>query len=327
MEIIPTVKIVNRDGIKAVKNGQKANKFASIPAEKKPSWIRVKASFDPKYKLVKDQVASKKLNTVCEEAMCPNISECWSSGTATFMLMGSVCTRACKFCSVDTGNPKGWLDQEEPLKTAKAVRTMGLKYVVLTSVNRDDLEDGGAEHYAQTVQAIKNLNPNTAVEALTPDFKGIKSSIDTIVNSGIEVFAQNLETVKRLTHPVRDPRAGYQQTLDVLYESKEINKEVLTKTSLILGLGETDEEIEQAMDDLIDHKVDILTLGQYLRPTLNHLPVERWVTPEEFEKYREIGLSKGFLEVVSGPMVRSSYRAEQALQKNNAGIELKTRTA
>ena len=327
MEIIPTVKIVNRDGIKAVKNGQKANKFASIPAGKKPSWIRVKASFDPKYKLVKDQVASKKLNTVCEEAMCPNISECWSSGTATFMLMGSVCTRACKFCSVDTGNPKGWLDQEEPLKTAKAVRTMGLKYVVLTSVNRDDLEDGGAEHYAQTVQAIKDLNPNTAVEALTPDFKGIKSSIDTIVNSGIEVFAQNLETVKRLTHPVRDPRAGYQQTLDVLYESKEINKEVLTKTSLILGLGETDEEIEQAMDDLIDHKVDILTLGQYLRPTLNHLPVERWVTPEEFEKYREIGISKGFLEVVSGPMVRSSYRAEQALQKNNAGIELKTKTA
>ncbi len=238
MEIIPTVKIVNRDGIKAVKNGQKANKFASIPAEKKPSWIRVKASFDPKYKLVKDQVASKKLNTVCEEAMCPNISECWSSGTATFMLMGSVCTRACKFCSVDTGNPKGWLDQEEPLKTAKAVRTMGLKYVVLTSVNRDDLEDGGAEHYAQTVQAIKDLNSNTAVEALTPDFKGIKSSIDTIVNSGIEVFAQNLETVKRLTHPVRDPRAGYQQTLDVLYESKQINPEVLTKTSLILGLGE-----------------------------------------------------------------------------------------
>ena len=327
MEIIPTVKIVNRDGIKAVKNGQKANKFASIPTEKKPSWIRVKASFDPKYKLVKDQVASKKLNTVCEEAMCPNISECWSSGTATFMLMGSVCTRACKFCSVDTGNPKGWLDQEEPLKTAKAVRTMGLKYVVLTSVNRDDLEDGGAEHYAQTVQAIKDLNPNTAVEALTPDFKGIKSSIDTIVNSGIEVFAQNLETVKRLTHPVRDVRAGYQQTLDVLYESKEINKEVLTKTSLILGLGETDEEIEQAMDDLLDHKVDILTLGQYLRPTLNHLPVERWVTPEEFEKYREIGISKGFLEVVSGPMVRSSYRAEQALQKNNAGIELKTKTA
>ena len=320
MEIIPTVKIVNRDGIKAVKNGQKANKFAHVPSEKKPSWIMVKASFDPKYKLVKEQVASKKLNTVCEEAMCPNISECWSSGTATFMLMGSVCTRACKFCSVDTGNPKGWLDQEEPMKTAEAVKTMGLKYVVLTSVNRDDLEDGGAEHYAKTVQAIKSLNPDTAVEALTPDFKGISSSINTIVNSGIEVFAQNLETVERLTYPVRDPRAGYQQTLDVLLESKQINADVLTKTSLILGLGETDQEIEKAMDDLIEHKVDILTLGQYLRPTLNHLPVERWVTPEEFNKYREIGLKKGFLEVVSGPMVRSSYRAEQALQKNNVGL-------
>jgi len=248
------------------------------------------------------------------------MSECWSAGTATFMLMGSVCTRACKFCSVDTGNPKGWLDQDEPLNTAKAVKTMGLKYVVLTSVNRDDLEDGGAEHYANTVKAIKELNPNTAVEALTPDFKGLSSSIKTLVNCGLEVFAQNVETVKRLTHPVRDIRAGYQQTLDVLAESKRINPGVLTKTSLILGLGETDAEIEETMDDLIKNKVDILTLGQYLRPTLNHLPVERWVTPEEFDRYRDIGLKKGFLEVVSGPMVRSSYRAERALEKNNAGL-------
>ena len=252
--------------------------------------------------------------------MCPNISECWSAGTATFMLMGSVCTRACKFCSVDTGNPKGWLDLDEPMHTAKAVKTMGLKYVVLTSVNRDDLEDGGAEHYAQTVQAIKELNPETAVEALTPDFKGLSSSIETLVNCGLEVFAQNVETVKRLTHPVRDIRAGYEQTLEVLAESKRINPKVLTKTSLILGLGETDAEIEETMDDLIANKVDILTLGQYLRPTLNHLPVERWVTPEEFDRYRDIGLSKGFLEVVSGPMVRSSYRAERALEKNNAGL-------
>jgi len=260
------------------------------------------------------------LNTVCEEAMCPNISECWSAGTATFMLMGSVCTRACKFCSVDTGNPKGWLDLDEPMHTAKAVKTMGLKYVVLTSVNRDDLEDGGAEHYAKTVKAIKELNPNTAVEALTPDFKGLSSSIETLVNCGLEVFAQNVETVKRLTHPVRDIRAGYEQTLEVLAESKRINPKVLTKTSLILGLGETDAEIEETMDDLIANKVDILTLGQYLRPTLNHLPVERWVTPEEFDRYRDIGLSKGFLEVISGPMVRSSYRAERALEKNNAGL-------
>ena len=322
MEIIPTVKIVNRDGIKAVKNGQKANEFSHIPNTRKPDWIRVKATFDPRYNKVKQQVTEKRLNTVCEEGMCPNISECWSNGTATFMLMGSVCTRACKFCSVDTGNPKGWLDANEPINTAKAVSVMGLKYVVLTSVNRDDLEDGGAEHYAETVKAIKASNPNTAVEALTPDFKGIYSSIETIVNSGIEVFAQNMETVERLTHPVRDIRAGYQQTLDVLAESKKINPNVLTKTSLILGLGETDEEIEKTMDDLIISNVDILTLGQYLRPTLNHIPVEKWVTPEEFNRYRDIGLSKGFLEVVSGPMVRSSYRAERVLEKNNAGLGL-----
>ena len=321
MEIIPTVKIVNRDGIKAVKNGQKANKYSDIPNMRKPNWIRVKATFDHRYNAVKQQVKEKRLNTVCEEGMCPNISECWSNGTATFMLMGSVCTRACKFCSVDTGNPKGWLDHEEPKNTAKAVSVMGLKYVVLTSVNRDDLADGGAEHYAQTVKAIKASNPNTAVEALTPDFKGIYSSIETIVNSGIEVFAQNMETVERLTHPVRDIRAGYQQTLEVLAESKRINPNVLTKTSLILGLGETDDEIEKTMDDLIANNVDILTLGQYLRPTLNHLPIEKWVTPEEFNYYRDLGLRKGFLEVVSGPMVRSSYRAERVLEKNNAGLD------
>ena len=322
MEIIPTVKIVNRDGIRAVKNGQKANKYSHIPNTRKPDWIRVKATFDPRYNQVKQQVTEKRLNTVCEEAMCPNISECWSNGTATFMLLGSVCTRACKFCSVDTGNPNGWIDDDEPQNTANAVNMMGLKYVVLTSVNRDDLEDGGADHYARTVQAIKAKNPNTAVEALTPDFKGIYSSIETIVNTGLEVFAQNIETVERLTHPVRDIRAGYQQTLDVLAESKKINPSVLTKTSLILGLGETDEEIEQTMDDLIRHEVDILTLGQYLRPTLNHLPVEKWVSPEEFDRYRQIGLRKGFLEVVSGPMVRSSYRAERVLEKNNAGLGL-----
>tara|TARA_S200000501_G_scaffold44919_1_gene36398 strand:- start:245 stop:841 length:597 start_codon:yes stop_codon:yes gene_type:complete len=197
---------------------------------------------------------------------------------------------------------------------------MKLKYVVLTSVNRDDLPDGGAQHFADTVKLIKELNPNTAVEALTPDFKGSSSSIDTLVNCGLEVFAQNIETVERLTHQVRDIRAGYQQTLDVLAESKHINPEVLTKTSIILGLGETDAEIERTMDDLIENKVDILTIGQYLRPTRNHHPIERWVTPEEFEKYRKIGLQKGFLEVVSGPMVRSSYRAERALEKNNAGL-------
>ncbi len=320
MEIIPTVKIVNKVGVKAIKNGQKSNNYSNIPNQKKPSWIKIKASHDNNYLKVKDQIKGRDLYTVCEEAHCPNISECWSAGTATFMLMGSVCTRACKFCSVDTGNPKGWLDKDEPLNTAKAVKTMGLRYAVLTSVNRDDLPDGGASHFADTVNEIKKLNPNTAVEALTPDFKGLKNSIKTIVNSGLEVFAQNIETVKRLTHPVRDIRAGYKQTLDVLLESKKINSKVLTKTSMILGLGETDKEIYQTMDDLRANNVDILTLGQYLRPTINHLPVERWITPEKFNHYRDVGISKGFLEVVSGPMVRSSYRAERALEKNNAGL-------
>lgn len=320
MEIITTTKNINRDGIKAVKNGQKFNKYAKIPTPKKPSWLKVKAELNSNYQKVKEQVHDKNLYTVCEEAHCPNIGECWSAGTATFMLMGSVCTRACKFCSVDTGNPNGWLDKDEPLNIAKAVLSMNLKYVVLTSVNRDDLLDGGAKHFADTVQLIKELNPKTAVEALTPDFKGLFSSIDTLVNCGLEVFAQNIETVKRLTHEVRDIRAGYDQTLNVLSESKRINPKVLTKTSIILGLGETNTEIEQTMDDLIENKVDILTIGQYLRPTINHFPVKKWVTPNEFEKYREIGLKKGFLEVVSGPMVRSSYRAERALQKNNADL-------
>ena len=320
MEIIKTVKITNRDGIKAVKNGLKANQNANIPNQKKPSWIRVKSNSSSNFQHVKEQVQGKKLYTVCEEAMCPNLSECWSRGTATFMLMGGVCTRACKFCSVDTGNPKGWLDQYEPINTALAVKKMNLKYVVLTSVNRDDLDDGGANHYADTVQLIKEHNPHTSVEALTPDFKGLRSSIETLVNCGIQVFAQNIETVKRLTHPVRDIRAGYQQTLDVLATSKVINSEVLTKSSIILGLGETRDEIIETMDDLLEANVDILTLGQYLRPTLNHLPVARWIKPSEFNELRDIGIKRGFLEVVSGPMVRSSYRAEQALEKNNAGL-------
>ena len=291
-------------------------------ALKKPEWLRVKA---PQVERIGDTatlLSDLKLNTVCQEASCPNIGECFSSGTATFLIMGPGCTRACPYCDISFDRSKRELDPTEPYRLAEAVYRMKLKHVVITSVNRDDLDDGGAQHYAQTVKAIKELNPNTAVEALTPDFKGLSSSIETLVNCGLEVFAQNVETVKRLTHPVRDIRAGYEQTLEVLAESKRINPKVLTKTSLILGLGETDAEIEETMDDLIANKVDILTLGQYLRPTLNHLPVERWVTPDEFDRYRDIGLAKGFLEVVSGPMVRSSYRAERALEKNNAGLSM-----
>jgi lipoic acid synthetase len=237
------------------------------------------------------------------------------------MLMGSVCTRACRFCSVDTGNPHGWLDLAEPENAARTVELMKLSYVVLTSVDRDDLADGGAAHFAACVRAIKRRSPHTAVEALTPDFQGVRADVETVVDSGIEVFAQNIETVRRLTHPVRDPRAGYEQTLEVLRIAKQRRPEVLTKSSLMLGLGESDAEIDETLVDLRAAGVDIVTLGQYLRPTLNHLPVQRFVRPEEFDRYRERALALGFLECVSGPLVRSSYRAERALERNNAGLD------
>lgn len=312
-------KFVTPSGIHAIKDGIKSSK-ADSQRLKKPDFLRMRVRHSPKYESVKDIVKQHRLATVCEEAKCPNISECWSAGTATIMLMGEVCTRACRFCSVNTGNPKGWLDAEEPENTAKAVQLMGLSYVVLTSVNRDDLPDGGAGHYAKTIKEVKRLNPDTGVEALTPDFLGLESAIDTLLDSGLDVFAQNVETVKRLTHPVRDPRAGYEQTLNVLKYAAQTS-DVITKTSLMLGLGETDDELLECMDDLRNASVDVLTLGQYLQPTKNHLPVERFVTPDEFERYREWGLKKGFKEVVSGVFVRSSYRAERVLEFNNVGLE------
>ena len=312
------------EGFSAIKNGVKHRRDAEpLVHGQKPRWLRAKMPSGPGYSSTRDIVHTHRLSTVCEESMCPNIGECWNAGTATIMVLGSVCTRACRFCAVDTGNPNGWLDREEPLNTGKAVKLMGLEYIVITSVDRDDLPDGGAAHYAACVREIKRLNPKTAVEALTPDFNGVKEHVELVVESGLEVFAQNIETVKRLTHPVRDPRAGYEQTIEVLRHAKQHRPEVLTKTSLMLGLGEKDEEIMQTMQDLRDVNVDILTLGQYLRPTSNHLAVERYVTPGEFEAYREQGLAKGFLEVVAGPMVRSSYRAEQVLQKNNVGIAVR----
>lgn len=312
-------KFVTPSGIHAIKDGIKSSK-ADSQRLKKPDFLRMRVRHSPKYESVKDIVKQHRLATVCEEAKCPNISECWSAGTATIMLMGEVCTRACRFCSVNTGNPKGWLDAEEPENTAKAVQLMGLSYVVLTSVNRDDLPDGGAGHYAKTIKEVKHLNPDTGVEALTPDFLGLELAIDTLLDSGLDVFAQNVETVKRLTHPVRDPRAGYEQTLSVLKYAAQTS-DVITKTSLMLGLGETDDELLECMDDLRNASVDVLTLGQYLQPTKNHLPVERFVTPDEFERYREWGLKKGFKEVVSGVFVRSSYRAERVLEFNNVGLE------
>ncbi len=308
-------------GFSAIKNGIKLRRDnAPLVHGDKPSWLRAKMPSGAGYSTTRKIVQEHRLSTVCEEAMCPNIGECWNAGTATIMVLGSVCTRACRFCAVDTGNPKGWLDADEPRNAARAVQLMRLEYVVITSVDRDDLADGGASHYAECVREIKKLNPNTAVEALTPDFNGVEKHVELVVDSGLDVFAQNVETVKRLTHPVRDPRAGYEQTIAVLQHAKEHRPEVLTKTSLMLGLGERDNEIMQTMDDLRDANVDVLTLGQYLRPTHNHLPVERYVAPQEFAAYRREGLEKGFIEVVAGPMVRSSYRAEQVLQKNNVGI-------
>ena len=308
--LIPT-KTIKENGIVAIKNGIKPNPNKLVPIERKPTWLRVKSKNSPKFRELKNIVSEKKLHTVCEEAMCPNIQECWSHGTATFMLLGSVCTRACKFCAVDTGNPKGSLDKDEPLKVATSISHMNLKYAVLTSVNRDDLKDGGAEHFSDTVKAIKEKAPQVLVEALVPDFLGNKLSIETLLNSQLEVFAQNLETVKRLTKKVRDPRAGYDQTLDVLSYAKEYSPSVITKSSLMLGLGETEQEITSSFLDLRNAGVDVLTLGQYMRPTINHLPVEKWYSPEEFKYFERLANEVGFLEVASGPMVRSSYRADK----------------
>jgi lipoic acid synthetase len=308
-------------GFTAIKDGVKPRQAVNRAAlAGKPRWLKAPLASGAAFDSVRSIVREHRLSTVCEEAKCPNIGECWNAGTATIMVMGAVCTRACRFCSVDTGNPRGWLDTEEPENVARSVSLMKLKYVVLTSVDRDDLADGGAAHYAACVSAIKRWNPGTAVEALTPDFQGVLADVETVLDSGVDVFAQNVETVRRLTHPVRDPRASYEQTLSVLEHAKRYRPEVLTKTSLMLGLGESDAEIVETMDDLKRIGVDILTLGQYLRPTVNHLAVERFVTPIEFERYRAWGLTRGFREVVSGPLVRSSYRAERALERNNAGL-------
>lgn len=306
-------------GFTAIKDGVKAEDRAHERLVK-PAWLRISNQVTPAYLAVKEQVTTHRLATVCEEAKCPNIAECWSHGTATIMLMGQVCTRACRFCAVDTGNPKGWLDPEEPHNTAETVALMNLDYVVLTSVNRDDLPDGGAAHYAAAIRAIRERSPHTKIEALTPDFQGVTSSIETLLDSGLDVFAQNVETVERLTHPVRDNRAGYQQTLDVLAHAKRYRPNVLTKTSLMLGLGETWDELLQTMDDLRKAQVDILTLGQYLQPTKHHLVVQRFVPPEEFTALREIGLQKGFFEVAAGPLVRSSYRADRIFKQDNLGL-------
>lgn len=281
----------------------------------KPSWIKMRAPAGERYMQIKDLLKGLNLATVCQEAQCPNIGECWGGGTATIMLMGEVCTRGCRFCNVKTGNPKGALDLEEPQKVAHAVSQMGLDYVVLTSVDRDDLPDEGSMHFARTVRRLKELTPDLIVEVLTPDFKGNEAYIGYIVDAGPDVFAHNVETVERLQKRVRDPRAGYAQSLRVLEYVKERDDSRYTKTSLMLGLGETDEEIRQTLRDLRAVGCDVVTFGQYLQPQKRHLPVEQFVTPEKFREWQVEAEGMGFLYVASGPLVRSSYRAGEFFMK------------
>ena len=283
---------------------------------KKPPWIKVKLPAGEMYSRVRSVIRKYRLHTVCDEALCPNISECWGSGTATIMLLGDVCTRACKFCAVKTGNPRGYIDRDEPKRVAEAVKELNLDYVVLTSVTRDDLEDGGASIYAEAVRLIKEQSPKTIVEVLIPDFNNDLDALKTVVESGVDVVAHNIETVERLTPKIRDPRAGYWKSLRTLKIVKDLSKRIYTKSSIMLGLGEKDEEVIKAMRDLRSVGVDILTIGQYLQPTKHHLPVVEYVTPEKFEWFKEIGVKLGFLYVASGPLVRSSYRAGEYFIKH-----------
>jgi lipoyl synthase len=282
-----------------------------IPREaRKPSWLRVPMPGGERYQKVKETLRGLRLHTVCEEASCPNVGECWGGGTATVMLMGDVCTRGCRFCHVKTSARPPALDPDEPRHLAEAIAKLGLDYIVVTSVDRDDVPDGGAAHFAEAIVRLKQI-PGLLVEVLTPDFQGDAEAVRTVGRAGPDVFANNIETVRRLTPAVRDGRASYDQTLGVLSRMKAEFPRIVTKSSIMVGLGETDLEIEQTMRDLREVGVEILTLGQYLRPSAWHLPVVEWVTPERFEGFRRAGLRLGFRYVASGPLVRSSYRAAE----------------
>jgi lipoic acid synthetase len=290
------------------------------PRPRHPEWIRVRAPIGENYTHLKGLVRGLQLHTVCEEALCPNIGECWGAGTATIMILGDTCTRACRFCAVKTGNPRGIVDAEEPRRVADAIAELKLNYVVITSVDRDDLPDGGAQIFAETVRQIKTKSPCTKVEVLTGDFRGDRACVQTVVESEPDVFGQNIETVRRLTHVVRDRRAGYDQTMNVLRMIKEIDPARRTKSSILVGMGETPEEVIETMRDLRAAKVDLLAIGQYLQPThlKRHLPLVEYVTPAQFARYREEGMRLGFRYVAAGPLVRSSYKAWEAMMVLNA---------
>ncbi len=279
---------------------------------RKPDWLRVSLPAGEDYERVKAKVNTLALNTVCKEAACPNIAECWGAGTATIMILGDTCTRGCRFCNVKTGNPKGVVDWMEPVRVANAVRDLGWQYLVLTAVDRDDLADGGALIFANTIRAIHERVPGSKVEILSGDYRGDLSALDIVMDAKPDVFAHNLETVRRLTPGVRDKRATFDQSLRILDHAKRRAPERYTKTSLMLGLGETEAEVEEAMDAARGVGVDIFTMGQYLQPTKKHLPVVEFVTPEKFDRLGAIAKSKGFHQVVSSPLSRSSYHAEQA---------------
>lgn len=275
----------------------------------KPKWLRVKLPTGENYKKVRSLVDEHKLHTICESGNCPNMGECWGEGTATFMILGNICTRSCGFCAVKTGRPDP-VDEFEPGRVANSVKTMGVKHAVITSVDRDDLKDGGANIWAQTVRAIRTQSPQTTLETLIPDFGGKWENLQIIIDVAPEIVSHNLETVRRLTKEVRI-QAKYDRSLEVLFRLKKGG--MRTKSGVMLGLGETEDEVIETMEDLRSVQVDILTLGQYLQPTAKHLPIDEFITPEQFDKYREIGLKMGFRYVESGPLVRSSYHAEKHL--------------
>lgn len=288
------------------------------PAGKRPEWLKVRAPTSKSYHNIKDMLGELKLATVCQEAICPNIEECWGGGTATFMLMGDTCTRACRFCAVKTGNPKGVLDTEEPEKVGWAISQMNLDYVVLTSVDRDDLEDLGANHFARTIEVIKENNPKMIVEVLTPDFNAVPELVERIMIAKPDVFAHNVETTEALTPRVRDRRSQYRKSLKTLTLAKEIRPEQYTKTSIMLGLGESDDDVMQTLKDLRSVGCDVVTFGQYLAPTNRHkkyLPIEEYVKPERFNYWKDVADDMGFLYCASGPLVRSSYRAGEFFMK------------
>ncbi|CAM4494946.1 unnamed protein product [Leuciscus chuanchicus] len=286
-----------------------------------PPWLKTEIPIGKNYNKLKNTLRELNLHTVCEEARCPNIGECWGGGeyataTATIMLMGDTCTRGCRFCSVKTARRPPPLDPDEPYNTAKAIAAWGLDYVVLTSVDRDDIPDGGAEHFAKTVSSLKERNPTILVECLTPDFRGDLAAVEKIALSGLDVYAHNIETVRELQRHVRDPRANFDQSLSVLRHAKKAKSSVLTKTSIMLGLGETDAQIHAALKELRDSGVDCLTLGQYMQPTKRHLKVDEYVTPEKFAHWEKVGQEMGFVYTASGPLVRSSYKAGEFFLKN-----------